>query len=216
VSAAVSAPASPRAASCAGPARRRVALAGDWSRTGIARELAEHYDVFRADDLRADDFRTDDAAAVAGAPVDWLLVGQAMTAGSAARVAAELRGTSPALRVARVVPAGRWHDARDCEVRIPDTARAADIVAALRLAQEGIAITGGPPVGGQGLTDREAELLRALCAGLGNEQIARRMRISRRTVEFHLTRIFRKLGVGSRVEAIIHVQRTSELGFVHD
>jgi DNA-binding CsgD family transcriptional regulator len=206
VSAAVSAPVRPRAAPCAPPARRRVALAGDWSRTGIARELAEHYDVFHADD----------ATAVAGAPVDWLLAGWAVTAGSAARVAAELRGRSPALRVARVVPAGRCHDARDCEVRIPDTARAADIAAALRLAQEGIAIAGGPPVGGQGLTDREAELLRALCAGLGNEQIARRMRISRRTVEFHLTRIFRKLGVGSRVEAIIHVQRTSELGFVHD
>ncbi|MBO2447207.1 helix-turn-helix transcriptional regulator [Actinomadura barringtoniae] len=209
MSAAVSAPESPRAASratsCeasgAGPARRRVALAGDWSRTGIAGELAEHYDVVPVEDAAA---------------VDWLLVGPAMTARSAARVAAELRVTSPALRVARVVPAGRWHDARDCEVRVPDTAGAADVVAALRLAQEGIAITGGPPVGGQGLTDREAELLRALCAGLGNEQIARRMRISRRTVEFHLTRIFRKLGVGSRVEAIIHVQRNSELGFVHD
>lgn len=61
-------------------------------------------------------------------------------------------------------------------------------------------------VGGS-LTDREMELLRVLCVGLGNDQIARELKISRSTVEFHLTRIFKKLEVSSRAEAIVRVLR---------
>jgi DNA-binding CsgD family transcriptional regulator len=179
-----------------------VALAGDWGHTGIAEELGDHHDVLRLHDADAPPAR----------PVDWLLVGPGTPAGAAERLAAALRGTSPALRVAAVVPPGRWHEPRSCDVRVPDSAHPADLVTAMRLAQEGIAVAGRPSVPCPGrhdqrLTGREAELLRVLCAGLSNEQIARRMRISRRTVEFHLTRIFRKLGVASRVEAVIHAQR---------
>jgi DNA-binding CsgD family transcriptional regulator len=53
-----------------------------------------------------------------------------------------------------------------------------------------------------GLTGREHELLLALCEGLGNDQLARKFDISRRTVEFHLTGIFKKLNVASRAEAM--------------
>lgn len=179
-------------------ARRRsvVALAGDWRCTGVAEELGAHHDIVPVHD----------AAEPPAGPVDWLLVSPGTRPGEAERLVAALRAASPALRVVVVEPG----ESLRCDVRVPRSARPGDLVTAMRLAQEGFAVARRPraPHPGRGLTDRETELLGALCAGLGNEQIARRMRISRRTVEFHLTRIFRKLGVGSRAEAIVHAQRS--------
>jgi predicted ATPase len=53
-----------------------------------------------------------------------------------------------------------------------------------------------------GLTQREAEVLRLLAAGLSNRRIADRLVVSVRTVHAHLRSIYRKLGVGSRVDAV--------------
>jgi predicted ATPase len=53
-----------------------------------------------------------------------------------------------------------------------------------------------------GLTAREAEVLRLLAAGLSNRRIADRLVVSVRTVHAHLRSIYRKLGVGSRVDAV--------------
>ena len=55
---------------------------------------------------------------------------------------------------------------------------------------------------GSGLTDREAEVLSYLADGWSNEEIADRLGIGVRTVRFHLDRIYRKLGVGRRTEAV--------------
>jgi len=52
------------------------------------------------------------------------------------------------------------------------------------------------------LTDREAEVLSYLADGWSNEEIADRLGIGTRTVRFHLDRIYRKLGVGRRTEAV--------------
>lgn len=52
------------------------------------------------------------------------------------------------------------------------------------------------------LTAREAEVLRLLCKGLKNAEIAERLHRSVRTVDHHLAAIFAKLGVGSRAEAV--------------
>lgn len=57
------------------------------------------------------------------------------------------------------------------------------------------------------LTRREAEVLRLMSEGLGNNQIAERLVISKRTVEHHVGNVFAKLGVSSRAEAIIHFLR---------
>ncbi|SCL70994.1 AAA ATPase domain-containing protein [Micromonospora citrea] len=48
------------------------------------------------------------------------------------------------------------------------------------------------------LTDRELEVARMVTTGLTNDQIARRLFLSPRTIEAHLHRIFAKLGVNSR------------------
>ncbi|HXF62948.1 MAG TPA: response regulator transcription factor [Caldilineaceae bacterium] len=56
--------------------------------------------------------------------------------------------------------------------------------------------------GGQELTDREEEVLRMLAKGWTNTRIAHELSVSERTVRFHLSNIYDKLGVGSRAEAI--------------
>jgi two-component system response regulator DegU len=52
------------------------------------------------------------------------------------------------------------------------------------------------------LTERELEVLNALTDGLSNKAIGKRLWLSEQTVKFHLTSIYRKLGVSSRTEAI--------------
>lgn len=65
-----------------------------------------------------------------------------------------------------------------------------------------IAATRRRPGIGSDLTDRELETLTLVVQGLSNSEIADRLVISIRTVTFHLTNIFTKLGAGNRVEAV--------------
>jgi DNA-binding NarL/FixJ family response regulator len=51
------------------------------------------------------------------------------------------------------------------------------------------------------LSDRQREVLTHLAAGHSNDEIARRLFISRNTVKFHLRVIYERLGVRNRVEA---------------
>jgi len=52
------------------------------------------------------------------------------------------------------------------------------------------------------LTPREVEVLSAIMDGLTNKLIARKLDISLHTVKFHVESVFRKLGVGTRAEAV--------------
>ncbi|MFN8414343.1 MAG: helix-turn-helix transcriptional regulator [Anaerolineales bacterium] len=53
------------------------------------------------------------------------------------------------------------------------------------------------------LTERENDVIKLLIQGKSNKQIALGLGISNRTVEFHLSNIYTKLGVNSRTEAIL-------------
>ena len=52
------------------------------------------------------------------------------------------------------------------------------------------------------LTSREREVLNLLARGLSNRDIAEELVITHKTVKNHLSRIYEKIGVGSRAEAI--------------
>ncbi len=54
------------------------------------------------------------------------------------------------------------------------------------------------------LTTRELEVLKLVAKGLSNKEVAARTGVSVRTVEVHLTHIFNKLGVASRMEAVLY------------
>ena len=57
------------------------------------------------------------------------------------------------------------------------------------------------------LTPREVEVLRLVCQGLANKQIARRLGISERTVKAHLTSTFQRIGVVDRTQAALWAER---------
>lgn len=52
-----------------------------------------------------------------------------------------------------------------------------------------------------GLSVREVEVLRLIAAGMSNAEIAERLVVSPRTVHHHVSHIFDKMGVNSRVDA---------------
>ena len=95
--------------------------------------------------------------------------------------------------------------------------RGHEVVQAVRAAAAGESVFSGP-IGAQltrrallggsrstlaELTPRELDVLRAAARGLGNKQIGQELGMSPRTVQTHLTRVFGKLGVASRTEAVL-------------
>ena len=82
-------------------------------------------------------------------------------------------------------------------------------------------LSGGPPVptapgnpaavDALGISPRELEVLRGLADGLSNKEIARALDVSPNTVKTHVARLFEKLEVNRRTEAI---GRARELGLL--
>lgn len=62
---------------------------------------------------------------------------------------------------------------------------------------------GPPPVAIEslGVTAREREILTLTAEGLSNQAIARQLWVTEQTVKFHLSNVYRKLGVRNRTEA---------------
>ena len=57
------------------------------------------------------------------------------------------------------------------------------------------------------LTEREQEVLNLLCRGMKNKVISENLFITETTVRHHLTSIFEKLKVNSRLELVVHAFR---------
>jgi two-component system, NarL family, response regulator DevR len=72
----------------------------------------------------------------------------------------------------------------------------------------------GPPAGSE-LTPRELEILRLVADGLGNVQVAQKLWVTEQTVKFHLSNVYRKLGVSNRTEASRNAQLLGLLTQVH-
>lgn len=56
----------------------------------------------------------------------------------------------------------------------------------------------------EGLTYRELEVLQRVCLGLSNQDLAKSLFLSEKTVKNHLTSIFRKIGVNDRTQAVLY------------
>ena len=57
------------------------------------------------------------------------------------------------------------------------------------------------------LTSREVEVLQLIGQGLSNQEMAKRLFLSEKTVKNHLTNIFRKINVSDRTQAVIYAIR---------
>ncbi len=72
-------------------------------------------------------------------------------------------------------------------------------------------LVGSTDVSSPSLTARQCEILRLLQQGFDNQTIARQLGLSIKTVENHLTRLYRQLGVQSRLEAVNYVMQHPEV-----
>jgi DNA-binding NarL/FixJ family response regulator len=96
----------------------------------------------------------------------------------------------------RALPADNY-PARAAVATLGELARqahneAADLAAALS----------PPPAAPHPFSPREQQVLALVAAGLTNKEIAYRLSISERTVQYHLNSIFNKTAVNSRTEAV--------------
>jgi len=76
-----------------------------------------------------------------------------------------------------------------------------------------------PQIPGEQLTERERDVLKCMVEGLNNNEIAETLVVSLGTVKFHVSNIFHKLGVDSRVEAVklaIEQKLTGQLSGRHE
>ncbi len=66
---------------------------------------------------------------------------------------------------------------------------------------------GARPAGGNALTPAERDVVRLVTEGLPSKDIAAQPFISPRTVQSHLTHVYSKLGVSSRVQLVQEAAR---------
>jgi DNA-binding NarL/FixJ family response regulator len=100
---------------------------------------------------------------------------------------------------------------------VDKNAEAGEFLESIKLAVEGETVLTGPPSEWVGaiarglergrafdgrLTDRERQVLNIAAQGLTAREIAERLGVRERTVTTHLTRIYGKLGVRTRIAAI--------------
>ncbi len=71
---------------------------------------------------------------------------------------------------------------------------------AIAYAQRGRGVRKRPASGWASLTPTERDVVRLVSEGLGNNDIAARLFVSPRTVQSHLTHVYTKLGLASRVQ----------------
>jgi DNA-binding CsgD family transcriptional regulator len=58
-----------------------------------------------------------------------------------------------------------------------------------------------PPTSWGDLSARETEVLKMTALGMTNDEMAHRLAVTTHAVKFHLSSIYRKLGVANRTEA---------------
>src|SRR5271166_5728982 len=140
-------------------------------------------DVLRELSSKEDSLRT--KIIVLTAEVERLQIVQALQMGARGVVMKEA-ATQLLMKAIRTVMGGQYWIGRE---------GVGDIVDYMRTSA-----SGDRPPRNYGLTKREMEILSTIVAGLSNKEIARKFSLSEDTVKNHLTNIFDKVGVVSRLE----------------
>jgi predicted ATPase/class 3 adenylate cyclase/DNA-binding CsgD family transcriptional regulator len=78
---------------------------------------------------------------------------------------------------------------------------------AIAYAQRGRGERKRPSSGWESLTPSERDVVRLVCEGLANKDIATRLFVSPKTVQAHLTHVYTKLGLSSRVQLVQEAAR---------
>ncbi len=159
-------------------------------------------------------------ADMAANPPDVVLVEPWMRTGDGLAFITTLHQQHPSVAV--VAYSRMWDDDHVAQARaagaaahIPKTTPVEDLPAILRQVLAGAEVrpSGHAAAGSAGeLTTREREVLALASRGMSNAQIAGTLFVTEQTVKFHLSNIYRKLGVHNRTEASHRAARTGMLG----
>jgi DNA-binding NarL/FixJ family response regulator len=162
------------------------------------------------------DGRTQCAASVAAAAPDLVLIGDLATEDAVMERVEQLRGVLPAAKI--VLFTADMDEARlaiasqaGMDAAVSTTVGANGLGPLLRHIAAGAvyhafapAAAAAPPEAAASvecLTAREVEILRFAASGASNGAIARELWVTEQTIKFHLSNIYRKLGVVNRTEA---------------
>jgi DNA-binding NarL/FixJ family response regulator len=166
-------------------------------------------------------------AALAQAQPDCLLIDVAMPDFEPVPAISQIRASYPGMRILVV-------SAYDDDVYVQGLLRAgvdgyhlkdqplSDLLLAVQRVLAGERWISGPLVGKlisytdvpscmPSLTTRQRDILRLLQQGLDNQAIAQRLGLSVKTIENHLTRLYRQLNVQSRLKAVHYVMQHPEV-----
>ncbi|MFI5776941.1 response regulator transcription factor [Nocardia sp. NPDC051570] len=152
----------------------------------------------------------------------WLILGAGIDDALMVELTYMARVLQPSLHLGVLGPAGnsalaeRWLR-RGCLIYFTESTPVNRLLRALKITDGDLVVV--DPLSGlffqptvplvAALTEREDEVLKLVRRGLRSDMIADKLSISIRTVEYHLRKIYYKLGVGNRVEAVV---RAAELG----
>jgi two-component system, NarL family, response regulator LiaR len=96
----------------------------------------------------------------------------------------------------------RWARSKDKEVVV---------IQEVRVPENGSFVLAVDKLAELGITQREHEILGLIAEGLSNREIGERLFVSENTVKTHSSRLFGKLGVNRRVQAVL---KGRELGLI--
>ncbi|WP_395676155.1 ATP-binding protein [Inquilinus sp.] len=169
-------------------------LAVWWRRCGMAGELPPA--TARAPAPRAAELAGDPLAAAA----EWTRLGLPY---EAALALAQVRGAEAGPALARAVTVLDEIEARPAALLARRAAQQQGVADLLPRARRGpYAAARRHPLG---LTRRELQVLRLLAQGMGNQDIARRLVRSPRTVEHHVSAVLGKLNASSRMDVVLRL-----------
>jgi DNA-binding NarL/FixJ family response regulator len=165
-------------------------------------------------------------AAVAEARPDVVIVDEMTWSASALARIAEIRSAAPSAKVVALSsqPGASWVDEAalaGAHAAIAKTVQPGTLALLVREIWAGTihhAFERVPATAGRGkehatLTPRELEILGLVAGGASNGRIARQLWVTEQTIKFHLSNVYRKLGVSNRTEAshYAHVNGLADL-----